>query len=318
MLVPDQEFSIKKAVDILGENCRIDIIDSERQLVFPSTLGYLRKYFASPKREKVYNVISLEFTGTKLESYVTPPFVVRELSWLPSMWPTNGNNGLDSDPENVIDCPRTERFLLLSAAGSYTDFHIDFGGSSVWYHIVKGSKVFYLAPPTQENLEIYEKWNNSSNRVETFLGDSLTECLKLSLSRGQTLLLPGGWIHAVVTPTDSIVFGGNFLHSLDITLQLKIFEIERRIDTNSKFLFPGFYSVQFCAGRNLSEELSDICEDVDALDGESDADSIRRQVCQRYLNSLVDGCGTLLNVLRMWLEDDNVSLHNFFFLIGRK
>lgn len=34
-------------------------------------------------------------------------------------------------------------------------------------------------------------------------------------------MIPTGWIHAVYTPKDSIVFGGNFLHSLNISLQLQ-------------------------------------------------------------------------------------------------
>jgi hypothetical protein len=29
----------------------------------------------------------------------------------------------------------------MSVKGCYTDFHVDFGGTSVWYHILKGSKV---------------------------------------------------------------------------------------------------------------------------------------------------------------------------------
>lgn len=29
----------------------------------------------------------------------------------------------------------------MSVKGCYTDFHIDFGGTSVWYHVFKGSKV---------------------------------------------------------------------------------------------------------------------------------------------------------------------------------
>lgn len=29
----------------------------------------------------------------------------------------------------------------MSVEGCYTDFHIDFGGTSVWYHILRGSKV---------------------------------------------------------------------------------------------------------------------------------------------------------------------------------
>ena len=33
------------------------------------------------------------------------------------------------------------RYCLMSVAGCYTDFHIDFGGTSVWYHILHGEKV---------------------------------------------------------------------------------------------------------------------------------------------------------------------------------
>ena len=38
---------------------------------------------------------------------------------------------------------------------------------------------------------------------------------------GQTIFLPTGWIHAVLTPIDSLVFGGNFLHNYSIELQIK-------------------------------------------------------------------------------------------------
>ena len=29
----------------------------------------------------------------------------------------------------------------MSVKGCYTDFHVDFGGTSVWYHILHGEKV---------------------------------------------------------------------------------------------------------------------------------------------------------------------------------
>ena len=35
-----------------------------------------------------------------------------------------------------------------------------------------------------------------------------------------------GWIHAVYTPTDSLVFGGNFLHSFNISQQLRVAAME--------------------------------------------------------------------------------------------
>jgi len=41
------------------------------------------------------------------------------------------------------------------------------------------------------------------------------------IKHGQTVFIPTGWIHAVLTPVDSLVFGGNFLHSLSIGLQLR-------------------------------------------------------------------------------------------------
>lgn len=41
-------------------------------------------------------------------------------------------------------------------------------------------------------------------------------------------MLCSGWIHAVYTPVDSMVFGGNFLHSFNIPMQLNICSIEDR------------------------------------------------------------------------------------------
>ena len=102
-----------------------------------------------------------------------------------------------------------------------SDFHIDFGGTSVWYHVFKGEKIFYLIRPTSSNLSLYERWQRMSGQNETFLGDMADKCYKLVVQEGQTIFIPTGWIHAVYTPIDSLVFGGNFLHSLNIQLQLK-------------------------------------------------------------------------------------------------
>ena len=47
-------------------------------------------------------------------------------------------------------------YCLIGAKGSYTDWHIDLGGTSVWYHIVHGGKAFILIKPTLQNLKNYE------------------------------------------------------------------------------------------------------------------------------------------------------------------
>jgi hypothetical protein len=46
------------------------------------------------------------------------------------------------------------RYVLMSVRESYTDFHIDFCGSSVWYHIVKGKKVSAIMKMRKS----HEKW----------------------------------------------------------------------------------------------------------------------------------------------------------------
>lgn len=53
-------------------------------------------------------------------------------------------------------------------------------------------------------------------------------CRRVELGPGQTVMLPSGWIHAVYTPVDTLVFGGNFLHSRHIPMQLKSALLELR------------------------------------------------------------------------------------------
>ena len=135
----------------------------------------------------------------------------------------------------------------MSVAGCYTDFHIDFGGTSVWYHIVRGEKVFWLIPPTDDNLKLYEDWTLSGKQGDVFFGDTVAKCGKIVLKAGNTLLIPSGWIHAVFTPEDSLVFGGNFLHSFAIEKQLRVAQIEELTKVPNKFRFPFFTELQWYA-----------------------------------------------------------------------
>ena len=51
----------------------VDVIDVNTQQALEMTLQQWVKYFTSPEREDIYNVISLEFSHTKLEDLVEPP-----------------------------------------------------------------------------------------------------------------------------------------------------------------------------------------------------------------------------------------------------
>ncbi|EHB12502.1 Lysine-specific demethylase 2A [Heterocephalus glaber] len=80
----------------------------------------------------------------------------------------------------------------MSVRGCYTDFHVDFGGTSVWYHIHQGGKVFWLIPPTAHNLELYENWLLSGKQGDIFLGDRVSDCQRIELKQGYTFVIPSG------------------------------------------------------------------------------------------------------------------------------
>ena len=70
------------------------------------------------------------------------------------------------------------------------------------------------------------------------------------------MMIPTGWIHAVLTPVDSLVFGGNFLHSLNIEMQLQL------VYSGYLTFFPKFKHVKaeisfvICSTRWLSRPAS--------------------------------------------------------------
>jgi len=117
----------------------------------------------------------------------------------------------------------------------------------VWYHIIRGKKIFWLIPPTETNLKIYEQWTLSGKQSNVFFGDLVEKCGKVELEAGNTFFIPSGWIHAVYTPMDSLVFGGNFLHSFAIEKQIRVAQIEELTKVPAKFRFPFFTELQWYA-----------------------------------------------------------------------
>jgi len=60
-------------------------------------------------------------------------------------------------------------------------------------------QVFYFIRPTAANLAAYEKWSGSELQNQTWLGDLVDEVFKVELVEGNTMIIPTGWIHAVVS-----------------------------------------------------------------------------------------------------------------------
>ncbi|KAK8396441.1 hypothetical protein O3P69_005472 [Scylla paramamosain] len=252
LIVPHDSFNVLDVESYVGSEHEVDVIDVQRQTDVKMQLHEFIEYFLSPARTTVLNLISLEFSNTSLSQLVEPPYIVRKMCWVTNAWPT------DPPPGPPLSRPNVNKYALIGVENSYTDFHIDFGGTSVWYHVLWGEKVFYLIKPTPANLTLYQRWMKANNQSEMFFGDQVDTCYRCVVRAGETLFIPTGWIHAVLTPTDTLVFGGNFLHSHNIELQLQIYEIEKQINAPEKFRLPHYESVCWYAATRLVVELRDM------------------------------------------------------------
>eukprot|EP00062_Callorhinchus_milii_P017644 gi/632970253/ref/XP_007901546.1/ PREDICTED: lysine-specific demethylase PHF2 isoform X2 [Callorhinchus milii] len=239
--LPPPTFSVSDLENYVGPDRVIDVIDVTKQKTCKLTVKEFVNYYYGANRKRVLNVINLEFSDTRLSNLVNAPEVVKKLSWLDNLWPA----------DSLFDKPKVTKFCQIGVKDSYTDFHIDSGGSSVWYHLQRGEKIFYLIKSTSANLALYEQWSSSSNQSEMFFADQVDRCYKCILKQGQSLLIPSGWIYATLTPVDCLAFGGHFLHSLNIEMQMRAYEVEKRLKINNLIKFSNFETTCWYAGKYL-------------------------------------------------------------------
>lgn len=67
----------------------------------------------------------------------------RQVDWVDCVWPRHLKES-QIEATNVLEemkYPKVQKYCLMSVKGCYTDFHVDFGGTSVWYHILKGKNI---------------------------------------------------------------------------------------------------------------------------------------------------------------------------------
>ncbi|KAJ3217401.1 JmjC domain-containing histone demethylation protein 1 [Dinochytrium kinnereticum] len=242
MQMPRGNLTVNDVADMCGRDRIVEVMDVATQSEKQMTLDEWANYFTTPddRKKRILNVISLEISGSELGNLVTRPKIVRDLDWIDNVWPPR---------TETPEYPQVQLYCLMSVKDCFTDFHIDFGGSSVFYHLLSGEKIFYFIRPTAVNLKKYEKWSSSPDQNRIFLADEVKECVEVRLTAGNTMIIPTGWIHSVYTPTDSIVIGGNFLHGLNIGGQLDIYRIENKTGVPLKFRFPYFVRMQWFAAK---------------------------------------------------------------------
>ncbi|XP_076795182.1 lysine-specific demethylase PHF2 isoform X2 [Arvicanthis niloticus] len=243
LAVPAPTFYVSDVENYVGPERSVDVTDVTKQKDCKMKLKEFVDYYYSTNRKRVLNVTNLEFSDTRMSSFVEPPDIVKKLSWVENYWPDDA----------LLAKPKVTKYCLICVKDSYTDFHIDSGGASAWYHVLKGEKIFYLIRPASANISLYERWRSASNHSEMFFADQVDKCYKCTVKQGQTLFIPSGWIYATLTPVDCLAFAGHFLHSLSVEMQMRAYEVERRLKLGSLTQFPNFETACWYMGKHLLE-----------------------------------------------------------------
>lgn len=261
MVVPPAEMTIGDIADLIGHDTPVEVIDVASQSSSKAswTISEWAEYFTMPKhkKKKTLNVISLEVTGTPLQAYVEAPQLVRDLDWVTRDWPSERRDATCADNS----WPKVQRYVLMGVEGAYSDWHIDFAGSSVYYHVIWGQKTFLFAPPTPRNLAAYKAWCSSTRQDFDWLGDHLHGLTRVDIRPGETMLIPSGWLHCVYTPQNTLVVGGNFLTDWNVATQWKLVGIEDATKVPKKFRFPHLKRLSWYVASGWNRRLSGMDRD---------------------------------------------------------
>jgi hypothetical protein len=303
------KFDPSDVARLAGPKRKLSVLSVAKQTGLRMSLEQWAEYWGSAEQRAakgILNLITLECSGTALASRLRSPAFVREVDWIDKIWPAHDDASLatagnkcgeeseavgfkqktgqkfrNSKGTGSTTHPKVQMYCLMSVEGSYTDFHVDFGGTSVWYHLLKGEKVtarltstttsiplprsnsrlllpplprlaphplsqvFLLAPPTPANFSSFSTWcsedlfstgaapaeaapPHTSSSLPTyplcpprtllpvhsplhptpllfptvFLPEMMApgSFSRVVLHAGETLIIPSGWIHAVLTP----------------------------------------------------------------------------------------------------------------------
>lgn len=244
------KLSMDDITDAVGEFHEVEVMDVLTQSNEKWSLGKWRQYFKSDpeSRSRLKNVISFEFSETPMNSMVEIPEFVKQVDFLNTVW---GCKELTNVLKRLkVERPVITKYCLMSVAQSFTDFHIDFSGTSVYYTVIQGEKTFLMFPPTFEIVSAFHKWSNMPSQQEVWFPDLLTEDdrrlgAKITLHLGDLMLLPPSWIHCVHTPLNSIVIGGNFLTLFNLDIHISAFKMENSLSVEKRFRFPRFIDIMW-------------------------------------------------------------------------
>ena len=74
--MPSQNFQVSDVKLCVGSRRMLDVMDVTTQKGMEMSMKEWVRYYENPERQRLLNVISLEFSHTRLENYVEQPMLV--------------------------------------------------------------------------------------------------------------------------------------------------------------------------------------------------------------------------------------------------
>lgn len=102
MKVPDKSFSVNDVRICVGNRRMLDVMDVVTQKDIEMTMKEWCQYYENLTRERLLNVISLEFSHSKLEHLVESPSIVRQVDWVDCVWPRHLKL-MQTEATNLLD-----------------------------------------------------------------------------------------------------------------------------------------------------------------------------------------------------------------------
>ncbi|PIC41280.1 hypothetical protein B9Z55_008752 [Caenorhabditis nigoni] len=251
---------VKKFLELFKKSSRNDALNVISLEV--SKLKKLAKEIRAPKYVESFGIVNQVKTALEAEKQRQGRLYLESGS-------SEIQKNLNFLEKVISELPTYQKFLVLSTKGSFTDAHIDLSATATFFHVKTGKKVFYIAPPTEKNLEIYEK--REKEEIKEWIGDILwDQWIRVEISAGQTAMIPSGWIHFVWTPEDTIAVSGSYLLEKYVPRHFRITKLDEYCLQNQKsgitmdHMFQGFHPVMWAyvkyillpdiAGRTVTPE----------------------------------------------------------------
>jgi hypothetical protein len=110
--------------------------------------------------------------------------------------------------------------MVLSPFSAVSGFHLDKSGFMTWLCIHEGTKILFIAPPTEHNIKIKIKiGRNEFGGLEDY-----EDVIALLLRPGDLLIMPPNF-HAAYTSSDCLALGGNFIYASHLDDSLEIAQL---------------------------------------------------------------------------------------------